>query len=281
MFAARRPALPGYFEAMHVQPREGRLFETADLRSTDAAVINEAAANQYFSGHALGHALRIGTAPAVRDLQIVGVVPNINLGGPLSTPEAEVYLLPDPRSTWPRSAMSLVVRLRPGANVPFGQFTHLAQSLGTPVLVGSLRPMTDFVSELVVLPRHRMVLLGMLGGVGLLLALAGIFSMTAYAVARRTREIGVRMAFGASAPSVVATVLRDAIGPVAIGLALGLTGTYYATRVLTSSLFQTPAHDPATLAAVVVVLGVAGGVAAWLPARRAATIDPVQALRAE
>ena len=105
--------------------------------------------------------------------------------------------------------------------------------------------------------------------------------MTAYAVARRTREIGVRVAFGARPAQVVGVMVRDAVWPVAFGLVAGLAGTYYATRIITSFLFETKAHDPATLVAVAVLLGIAACVAAWLPARRAASVDPMAALRAE
>ena len=126
-----------------------------------------------------------------------------------------------------------------------------------------------------------MVLLTMLGAFGLLLTLVGIFSMTAYAVARRTREIGVRVAFGARPAQVVQLMVRDVAWPLAFGVAAGLAGTYYATRLITSFLFQTEPHDPLTLVAVVALLAVAALVAAWLPARRAATVDPATALRAE
>jgi ABC-type antimicrobial peptide transport system permease subunit len=126
-----------------------------------------------------------------------------------------------------------------------------------------------------------MLLLTLLGLFGLLLTLVGIFSMTAYAVARRTREIGVRVAFGARPAQVVGVMIRDAAWPVGIGLVAGLAATYYATRVIRSFLFQTAPHDPATLVAVVALLGVAACFAAWLPARRAASVDPLAALRAE
>ena len=126
-----------------------------------------------------------------------------------------------------------------------------------------------------------MLLLTLLGAFGLLLTLVGIFSMTAYAVARRTREIGVRVAFGARPGQVVGVMLRDAAGPVVLGLVGGLAGTYYATRIIASFLFETTPHDPATLLAVVVLLGSAACVAAWVPARRAASVDPLIALRAE
>jgi ABC-type antimicrobial peptide transport system permease subunit len=126
-----------------------------------------------------------------------------------------------------------------------------------------------------------MLLLTMLGAFGLLLTLVGIFSMTAYAVTRRTREIGVRVAFGARPAQVVGVMLRDAVWPVAFGVVAGLAGTYFATRIVASFLFQTTPHDPGTLAAVVALLSAAACLAAWLPARRAASIDPMTALRAE
>jgi ABC-type lipoprotein release transport system permease subunit len=93
--------------------------------------------------------------------------------------------------------------------------------------------------------------------------------------------IGVRVAFGARPAQVVAVMIRDAAWPVACGLVAGLAGTYYATRLIASFLFQTPPHDPVTLVAVVALVGAAACLAAWLPARRAASIDPVAALRAE
>ena len=126
-----------------------------------------------------------------------------------------------------------------------------------------------------------MLLLTMLGVFGLLLTLVGIFSMTAYAVARRTREIGVRMAFGARPVQVVGVMIKDALWPVVFGLAAGLAGTYYATRLISSFLFQTTRYDPVTLVAAVAALAAAACMAAWLPARRAALVDPVAALRAE
>jgi ABC-type antimicrobial peptide transport system permease subunit len=133
----------------------------------------------------------------------------------------------------------------------------------------------------VVTPRRRTLLLGLLGGLGMLLTLVGVFSMTAYAVARRTQEIGVRMAFGAAPVDVVRTMVRDAAWPAFLGLAVGIAAAFYATRIIASFLFETTAHDPATFAAAAGLMGVAALVAAWVPARRAARVDPVIALRAE
>ena len=158
---------------------------------------------------------------------------------------------------------------------------QIAESVGPRVLIGRVRPVSALFGEQVAAPRHRMLLLTLLGAFGLLLTLVGIFSMTTYAVARRTREIGVRVAFGARPRQVVAIMIRDAIWPVAFGLAGGLAVTYYATRLITSFLFQTTRHDAATLVSVVALLGATAYLAAWLPALRAASVDPLSALRAE
>jgi len=176
---------------------------------------------------------------------------------------------------------AMVMRLREGQSLRIERLKQIAESVGPRVLVGRVRPAAELLSQPVARPRDRMLLLTMLGVFGLLLTLVGIFSMTAYAVARRTREIGVRMAFGARPLQVVGVMIRDAAWPVAIGLAAGLAGTYYATRLVTSFLFETAPHDPVTLLSVVTLLGVAASLAAWLPARRAASVDPVAALRAE
>jgi ABC-type antimicrobial peptide transport system permease subunit len=149
------------------------------------------------------------------------------------------------------------------------------------VLVGEVKPATAFVSQQVAAPRQRMLLLTLLGIFGMLLTLVGIFSMTAYAVARRTREIGVRVAVGASPRQVVAAMIGGAVRPVIFGLAAGMAGTFYATRLIARFLFQTEPGDPLTLTIVVALVGTAACVAAWLPARRAASIDPVVALRAD
>jgi putative ABC transport system permease protein len=121
----------------------------------------------------------------------------------------------------------------------------------------------------------------LLGGFGLLLTVVGIFSMTAYAVARRTREIGIRMVFGARPADVVWHVVQATVWPVLIGLAVGLGGAFYANRVIAAFLFETTPHDPGTLLGVVALTAGAACVAAWIPARRAAKVEPVTALRAE
>jgi predicted permease len=277
----QRRVLPGYFEAMGVRALAGRLFEDVDRAAGDAIIVNAAASHQYFDGDAVGHTLRTGNTLQIH-WRIVGVVPNIRHGGPEGRGEPEMYVLPDPRASEPSSkAMAMVMRVRPGAFLPVDRLKQVAESLGPRVLVGQARPAEALMSEQVARPRDRMVLLALLALFGLLLTLVGIFSMTAYAVARRTREIGVRVAFGARPAQVVGVMIRDAVFPVVLGLAAGLAGTYYATRLIKRFLFETAPHDSATLIAVVALLGLAASLAAWLPARRAALVDSVSALRAE
>jgi putative ABC transport system permease protein len=276
-----RTVLPGYLEAMGVRPLAGRLLDEADRTTADVVVINATAAQRYYGGNAVGHTLTMGDKPP-RLVRIVGVVPELRYRGPQGPVRPELYMLPDPIGARGRPmTLAMVIRLREGQPLPIERLKQIAESVGPRVLVGRVRPAAELLSQPVARPRDRMLLLTMLGVFGLLLTLVGIISMTAYAVARRTREIGVRMAFGARPLQVVGVMIRDAVWPVAIGLVAGLSGTYYATRLITSFLFETAPHDPATLMAVVALLTSAAFLAAWLPARRAASVDPVAALRAE
>jgi ABC-type antimicrobial peptide transport system permease subunit len=125
------------------------------------------------------------------------------------------------------------------------------------------------------------VLLSLLGGLGLVLTLVGVFGMTAYAVARRTPEIGVRMAFGATARDVVREMVRDAAWPVALGIAAGLAGAWAATRVIATFLYDTTPTDVPAFASAAGLLALAALIAVWIPSRRAARVDPVTSLRTE
>jgi ABC-type antimicrobial peptide transport system permease subunit len=178
---------------------------------------------------------------------------------------------------------AMMIVLRPSGDVPglADQLRRVALSIGPRVLVERIRTGEDWFGDRVITPRRRTVLLGLLGGLGLVLALVGVFGMTAYAVARRTAEIGVRLAFGARPEQVVITMVRDAAVPIAVGTVLGLGAAALATRVIESFLFQTAATDRMTLAIVAVTLATAGCLAALVPALRAAKVDPVSSLRVE
>jgi len=144
-----------------------------------------------------------------------------------------------------------------------------------------VRTMGDLMSEATARRRFQTSLLGVFASIALLLALVGLYGLMAYAVSCRTRELGIRMALGAQRTDVTLLVLRKAGLLLGSGLALGLGCTWIATRTIQAFLFGVDAHDPATILLVCTVLAVCGFVAALIPARRAASIDPMQALRTE
>jgi putative ABC transport system permease protein len=272
-----RQVLPGYFEAIGLPVKLGRHPTESDRTGAEHVVlINEEAARLFFpDGSPVGRFLQtIGESPR----RIIGVVGNVRHYGPLSAPRPEVYQLYGQTAPQP---LRIVLRPRPSAVLSGDRLREMAHAVGPKVLVERIRLATDDLGETVVTPRRRTLLLSLLGGLGVLLTLVGVFSMTAYAVARRTQEIGIRMAFGAGPADVVLTMVRDAAWPALLGLSVGMTVALFATRVVQSFLFETTPHDPATFAAVAVIMIVAALVAAWVPARRAARVDPVIALRAE
>ena len=284
IFGPKRAVLPGYFEAIGVRPVSGRLLEDSDLSSGEAALINATGNAKYFSGAAVGHIL-VTRDKAPRTFRIVGVVPDLKHGGPQEPEDhshGQMYILPDMRpAASTASTLAMVMHVRTGGTIAPDRLKQIAESIGPRVLVGRVRSASDIVGQQVERPRHRMLLLALLGACGLLLTLVGIFGMTAYAVARRTREIGVRIAIGATSTDVLRMMLTDVATPVAIGLVAGMAGAAFGTRVIASFLFETKPTDPTTFSTVALTIAVAALVAAWIPSRRALRVDPVSALRAE
>jgi len=273
---------PGYFETIGATLKAGRLPTDADYAShLRGVVINETAATTFFDGSPIGRELT-RSGPDRDPWTVIGVVADLRDGGPLSTRKESQIFLPFEMTEYDLNTAMMLV-MRPSAESPglADQLRRVAQGLGPRVLVERIRTSEQFFGDRVVTPRRRTVLLGLLGGLGMVLALVGVFGMTAYSVNRRTAEIGVRMAFGARPGQVVTTMLRDSAIPVVIGTMLGIGGALLATRVITSFLFNTAPTDAATLAAVALTLAVAGGLAALLPALRAAKVDPATSLRAE
>jgi putative ABC transport system permease protein len=285
--AGVRSVLPGYFEAMGLAARAGRLPTDADLTGgRRVVVVNETAAKLFASGQAVGQSITVDKEASevigvVADIRFNGPIRPVGFGGPSSSPPIEVFRIYRPAAGTPPRALILVVRPS-GRGAGLGdRLRQAAQQVGPKVLVERVRTGEDWLDATILTPRRRTVLLTLLGGLGLVLALVGLFGMTAYAVARRTQEIGVRMAFGAQPGDVVLTMLKDATLPVGVGLAVGLGASALATRVISTFLFETTPTDAATFAAVGLTLAVAALVAAWIPARRAARVDPVAALRTD
>lgn len=268
-----RTFVPGYIEAIGFDVESGRIPSAAETRAElPAALVNEQAARLMFAeGPVLGRQFRMGKST----YQVAGVLSDVRHWGPLGKVDPEVYL---PLGS---SADRMVVVLRTPVDVAAlaPQLRRIAQEIGPRVIVNRIRVASDWLGDKVKTPRQRTILLTVLGGLGFVLALVGIFGMTAYAVARRTHEIGIRMALGARGGQVVGEAVRDALWPVTAGIIAGLFGAALATRMIARFLFDTRPIEPVAFAVVAILVALAAAVAAWIPARRAARVDPVSALR--
>jgi ABC-type antimicrobial peptide transport system permease subunit len=215
---------------------------------------------------------------------VVGVVADVLNNGPTGSRTlrpAHVYLpfvLADDDLT---SAMTLTVRVADASSRVPDDLRQLAHAIGPRALVERIQSGEDLLGAGVATPRKRTVMLGLLGGLGLLHALVGIVGVTAHAVARRTREIGVRLAFGARPGQLVGAVIRDSSIPIVIGAVVGVGAAAFATRAIQSFLFETSPVEPSTLAVATGGLVLAGVLAATWPALRASRVDPVRSLRVE
>jgi putative ABC transport system permease protein len=273
---------PGYLEAIGATVRDGSLpTDEGYAAGRRGVVVNETAAKALFDGPAVGREVtRAGSDKA--PWTVLAVVKDLRHDGPLSTKS-------DPQVFFPmrideadlNQKMMVIMRLSGAGPGLSDQLRRAAQGIGPRVLVERIRSGEQLFDANVLTPRRRTVLLSLLGGLGMALALVGVFGMTAYSVNRRTAEIGVRMAFGARPGQVVRTMMRDAAVPIVIGTLAGVGGALAATRVIESFLFATAPTDPATLAVVAGTLAFAGCLAALVPALRAAKVDPATSLRAD
>ncbi|MGH7633026.1 MAG: ADOP family duplicated permease, partial [Gemmatimonadaceae bacterium] len=267
-----------YFAALGVRLLEGRLFTPADTGAAPVVVVSRAWAERYFpDGHAVGQRLVSGGCTTCPLTTVVGIVGNVKYEG-LSGFDDAVY---EPLTQgWARD-LNLFVRTAGAPQLVVDHVRAALRSVDPEIPLDDVVPMEDRVHGSIAQPRNLTTLLGGFAVAAVTLAAVGIFGMLSYMVRTRQREIGVRMALGASHGAVVRMIVRrgmtHAIAGAVIGLAVALAGT----RWLAGALFNVGATDPVTLAAVtVLMLGIAW-IACWLPAMRAARIDPAEAIRVE
>jgi putative ABC transport system permease protein len=284
-----RSASPDYFRTMGIPLLEGRSFTAQDAGSSmPVAVINKAMAQRFWPNESpLGNRIRRGRAPVdIPWLTIVGIVGDVKHQGPTRETYLEVYV-PYTQPSWAGLSPSpfpfpreLVVRTDgdPRALVPILRKQVWAIDKDQPV---AIRMPDELLHSSVSRQRFNMLLFGAFGAVGLLLAAVGIYGVLSFVIARRTHEIGIRMAVGAERGRILALVISQGMTLVVLGVAIGVVAALVLTRVTSTLLFGVTPTDPATFISVsALLLGVAF-LACYLPAWRAARVDPLVALRYE
>jgi putative ABC transport system permease protein len=274
---------PGYFQTLGIPLLAGRDFADSDTNGAAPVVI----VNEEFAHHFFGRASAIGKRISTdRDekhnpiwSEVVGEVRNIRDAGPASTPKPAFFMPYYQMAT--STGVTLVIETAADPLLLAAPVQQQIWSLASDQAITNVKPMEQWVVESEAAPRSRTILLGTFAGLGLLLSILGIYGVTAYSVAQRTREIGIRMALGAQQADVLRNVLWDGAKLTLAGLAIGLVAALALTRFLASLLFEIRATDPITFAAAVVLLAVVALAACYFPARRATRIDPLVALRHE
>ena len=274
---------PGYLPAMGIPVVRGRGLEASDRAGApDVVLVNEAMVRRFWPNEdPIGK--RIGYPWPSEWLTVVGVVGDAREGGLALDVEPAIYR---PFHQAPEAAMSIVVRVdagrgAAGATDAVNAVRSVVAAIDPAVPVSEIRTMEQRVADDVARPRVTASLLLSFAIIALALGAVGIYGVIAYAVGRRTREIGLRMALGARRIDVVGMVLRESAVLAGSGIAIGIAGAVFATRALRSLLYGVEPGDPMTLAMVSVVLAAVALGASWLPARRAARVDPAVALQSD
>jgi len=271
---------PDFMRTMRIPLLQGRMLNAADTEDRPQAIlISDAMAKRIWPGeNPIGKRLTLTFFPE-KVREVVGVVGNVKQDGlDVTEPAATLYL---PMAQTPRAFMTIVLRVA-------AQSGDLALAIANPVHeIDREQPVNDVVTMDTVMAdsiahqRFNMLLLGTFAGLALLLAAIGLYSVLAYSVRRRVREIGVRMALGAQRMDVIRMILGQGVRLALIGVAIGVVAAFALTRLMASQLFQVSATDPLTFVGVAVVLVLVAIAACYIPARRASKVDPMVALRYE
>jgi predicted permease len=272
-----RWATPQYFSAMSIPLVAGRFFTNDDTsRTDDLAIINQAFARKYFAnGSPVGG--RVNTDDHhVHWRTVVGVIGDIRHTSLEEAPAPQIY---SPVAAAGDGYIAVRSVLLPKTMA--AEIRSTLHTVDPNLAAGDIQTMAELESAANARRRFQTSLLTVFAGIALFLALVGLYGLMAYSVSRRTREVGIRMALGAQRSDVLFLVLKKAALLLALGLVSGLAASWFATRAIGAFLFGVGQHDPVTIASVCALLAVCGLIAALIPARRAASIDPMQALRAE
>jgi predicted permease len=272
---------PQWAQVMRVPLKKGRMFTDADrVGAPHVILVSETAAKKLWPGEdPIGRPVGIGQGGFYKDTAtVIGVVGDVRYGTLDSLPDADVYISYYQSM---RGRMRIFMRTSGDPLSLAAAARRVAHELnaGEPLL--EVRTMESRVADSTSSMRFRALLLALFAAMALALAVMGTYGVISYAVSQRTKEIGVRVALGATRGDVVRLIVGQGVLVAAVGAAFGLLGAFGATRVLGSLLYGVGTADPLTFAAMIAVLVGAVLVASWIPARRAARIDPTEALRSE
>jgi putative ABC transport system permease protein len=269
-----------YLTAMHIPLLRGRAFTTTDVPNAPlVALVSEAMARRYWPNESpLGHRIRLGN-PTDRDpspwMTVVGIVGDVKHWSFTEKPEPMLYVSLEQQ---PARSFSFVARLDAERASTVAAVRDVLYSVD-PEQPVSWQPLRNLLDSSVAEPRFRSVFIAAFAFVALTLAIVGLYGLISFGVTQRTRELGVRVALGARRGDIIGLVLQEGVRLAAIGVAVGVVAAFAATRLLVGMLYQVSPTDVATFVVVPVLLLATATVANYLPARRAAAIDPVTALQ--
>ena len=275
------PVTPAYFQTMGIAIKRGRAFTEDDReRSLKVAILNETTARYLFgNGDPIGRTVAF-RGDADDPMQIVGVAADTYQTTLREPPPRMVYEpLPQEPEVW--GHLLIALRARDTRRISAEMIRSTVRGVTTDLVADDIRTMTNQIDGSLVRERTLMSLSSAFAILALMLACVGLYGVMSYQVTRRTREIGIRFALGAGRARVLGGILREVLLLSVAGLAVGAAAAWFATRTISSFLFALSPRDPITLAAVCAVLLVTTIIAGYLPARRAAAIDPARAIRNE
>jgi len=272
---------PGYFETLGIPLLRGRSLSAQDTAtSTPVAVVNQAFARQLLEGRdPIGHTMQ--RDPNAPRISIVGVVNDIRRKGKEGQIKPEVYLSAGQTELYPVRLADFAVRTAGDPRALVNAISREVWAIDKDQPVTNVRTMDEIIDEAVSERRFQTLLLLIFAAVAVALAIVGIYGVLTYSVGQRLSELGIRVALGAPPRAILGLVLRQAGALIAAGIALGIAGAYGLTRFLQDLLFEVKATDWHAYAGAVALLAMVAVIAALIPARRGARVDPVVALRQE
>ncbi|MBV9009132.1 MAG: ABC transporter permease [Verrucomicrobia bacterium] len=275
-----RVASDGYFATLGIPLLKGREFSQSDRDyAPHLAIINETAAHMFFNGQDPIGKLILNIGPRKETLQVVGIVGNVRHLGLSTAPRPEIYQ-PMTQASWP--SYFVVIRskyLNPLTVLP--DVRTAVRKINKDIPLGNVRTMDDLLTASLAQRRFAMLLISVFAALAMLLAVIGLYGFISYSVVQRTRELGIRLALGASRRDVLTLIVTQGVSLVIVGLILGVASAVALTRLISRLLYGVPPTDVLTFVSVCVGFAAVSFFASWLPARRATFVDPVVALRAE